>query len=214
MFSRHTIRSRGTVCWSAEHEGQRYIIKDYWRAEGRACESMLLKKLACIKGVGQMFAFQDDRESIKAGRGFKDAEVMDPDNSKAQPVLNRWHTRIVMPRYGETLEKAKSARQLLCAVRDAFQGEYYLSVVSVRGNTTYNMPISHRDSLLQQDILHRDISFANLLLSSYEESGVLIDWDLAKEISELFKNANTEGDSRTVRISFYDCPAHFSFGLL
>ncbi|KAJ7638122.1 hypothetical protein B0H17DRAFT_1106206 [Mycena rosella] len=76
MFSRRTIRSRGTVCWIAEHAGQQYIIKGYWRADGRAHESAFLKELAGVKGVGQMFAFADDRDSIKAGRGFGDEETM------------------------------------------------------------------------------------------------------------------------------------------
>ncbi|KAJ7183240.1 hypothetical protein C8R46DRAFT_1344120 [Mycena filopes] len=177
VFSRRTIRSRGTVCWSAEYRGRQYIVKDYWRAEGRARESEFLKELVGIKGVGQMFAYNDDRESVKAQRGFKDDEVMTSD-SEERTVLSRWFTRLVLPKYGDTLEKARSARQLLCAIRDIVQG--------------------HRDSLGVKGILHRDISFANLLLSPDEDaSGVLIDWDLAKKMKELIAGHSVEGDSRT-----------------
>ncbi|KAJ7510464.1 hypothetical protein B0H11DRAFT_2269829 [Mycena galericulata] len=156
VFSRRTIRSRGTVCWSAEYEGQKFIVKDYWRADGRARESFFLKELTGVKGVGQMFTFADDRESIRAGRGF----------TKAEDIM-----------YGETLEKARSARQLLCALQDIIAG--------------------HFESAVDRGILHRDISFGNLLLSPYKSCGVVIDWDLAKKMELLIAGHATEHDSRT-----------------
>ncbi|KAJ7075163.1 hypothetical protein B0H15DRAFT_867716 [Mycena belliarum] len=177
VFARRTIRSRGTVCWDAEYKGQHYIIKDYWRADGRAYESAFLKKLAGIKGVGQMLAFDDDRETIKAGRGFDVAEEMYSHSTNLR-VLDRSFMRIVLRKYGGTLEKAACARDLLCAIRDIVAG--------------------HRDGLLEQDILHRDISFSNIRLSPYEpEKGVVIDWDLAKEMKTLLAGTVTEDDSRT-----------------
>ncbi|KAJ7075161.1 hypothetical protein B0H15DRAFT_956728 [Mycena belliarum] len=177
VFARRTIRSRGTVCWDAEYKGQHYIIKDYWRADGRAYESAFLKKLAGIKGVGQMLAFDDDRDTIKAGRGF-DVDTDMFSDSKNIRVLDRSFMRIVLRKYGDTLEKAACARDLLCAIRDIVAG--------------------HRDGLLEQDILHRDISFSNIRLSPYEpEKGVVIDWDLAKEMKTLLAGTVTEDDSRT-----------------
>lgn len=80
IFSRRTIRSRGTVCWTARYKGEYYIIKDYWCAEGRAQESAFLKDLAGIRGVGQMLTYDDDRESVK--EGFLDAEVMKSDTQQ------------------------------------------------------------------------------------------------------------------------------------
>ncbi|KAJ7075153.1 hypothetical protein B0H15DRAFT_867661 [Mycena belliarum] len=177
VFARRTIRSRGTVCWDAEYQGQHYIIKDYWRADGRAYESAFLKKLAGVKGVGQMFAFDDDRETIKAGRGFDVAEEMFSHSTNLR-VLDRSLMRIVLPKYGDTLEKAPSARELLCAVRDIVAG--------------------HREASMEKEILHRDISFSNIRLSPYDpERGVVIDWDLAKEMTVLLAGEATDGDSRT-----------------
>ncbi|KAJ7690134.1 hypothetical protein B0H17DRAFT_596366 [Mycena rosella] len=176
MFFRRTIRSRGTVCWIAEHAGQQYIIKDYWRADDCTRESAFLKELTGVKGVGQMFAFDDDRDSIKTGRGFGEEETMISDGQPKR-LLNKWFMRLVLPKYGDTLERARSASHLLCAVRDIVKG--------------------HRDSLMLKRILHRDISFANLLLSSCDTYGVLIDWDLAKHIEELITGQGTDGDSRT-----------------
>ncbi|KAJ7645373.1 hypothetical protein B0H17DRAFT_450013 [Mycena rosella] len=176
MFSRRTIRSRGTVCWIAKHAGQEYVIKDYWRADGRAHESAFLKDFVGVKGVGQMFAFNDERDSIKAGRGFGEQEIMTSD-AQSKCVLNRWFMRLVLPQYGDTLEKATSASHLLCAVRDIVRG--------------------HRDSLVLKGILHRDISFTNLLLSFHETHGVVIDWDLAKEMEKVIQDQGIDDDSRT-----------------
>ncbi|KAJ6468351.1 hypothetical protein C8R45DRAFT_467853 [Mycena sanguinolenta] len=178
LFSRRTIRSRGTVCWSAKYQGQSYIVKDYWCAEGRTAESDYLRQLTGVPGAAQIFTFEKDRESIKAQRGFADTEKMQSDGEEQKPVLGRSLMRVVLPRYGETLEKAKSAHQLLCAIRDIVR--------------------AHRDCLTEKGILHRDISLNNVLLSPYNDScGVIIDWDLARKMADLIDGKSTEDDSRT-----------------
>ncbi|KAF7375254.1 hypothetical protein MSAN_00412100 [Mycena sanguinolenta] len=174
LFSRRTIRSRGTVCWSAKYNGQPYIVKDYWCAEGRDAESDFLKQLAGVSGVAQIFTFEKDRELIKTQRGFEDKEVMKPDEEGHKPVPGRSLMRVVLPRYGATLEQAESANQLLCAICDI------------------------RIATADKGILHRDISLNNLLLSPYEDSrGVIIDWDLAKKMDDLIDGKSTKDDSRT-----------------
>ncbi|KAJ7220134.1 hypothetical protein GGX14DRAFT_355215, partial [Mycena pura] len=181
LFSRRTIRSRGTVCWVATYNDEQYIVKDYWRADGRLCESEFLRSLVNIKGVGQMLTYVDDRDSIKLGRGL---ESMISDSGA--PVADRSFMRVVVRKYGETLEKATSARHLLCAVRDIVEG--------------------HRDSLLELDTLHRDISFNNLLLSltADDARGVIIDWDMAKRMSDLVREQGrgTDGDLRTGTMAY------------
>ncbi|KAJ7510469.1 hypothetical protein B0H11DRAFT_2269833 [Mycena galericulata] len=178
VFSRRTIRSRGTVCWSAEYEGQKFIVKDYWRADGRARESSFLKELTGVKGVGQMFTFADDRESIRAGRGFTKADDLMTSDRQAQHVLDRWLTRT----------RSSQVR------RDAGEG-------SVCSPPALRSPGhrcgTFRKRLSTRGILHRDISFGNLLLSPYESCGVVIDWDLAKKMEHLIAGHTTDGDSRT-----------------
>ncbi|KAJ7273162.1 hypothetical protein C8J57DRAFT_1063731, partial [Mycena rebaudengoi] len=173
MFSRHMIRSRGTVCWIATHGGKQYVIKDYWRADGRAYESCFLKELVGIKGCLHTMTTGTER-------GFKIADVMMSDDAGTH-VLDRWLTRLVLSKYGDTLEKATSPRQLLCAIRDIIKAGHY-------------------GGLVEKGILHRDISFSNLLLSPYDLSAVcavIIDWDLAKKMADLMAKQGTEGDSRT-----------------
>ncbi|KAJ7220158.1 hypothetical protein GGX14DRAFT_515551, partial [Mycena pura] len=176
LFSRRTIRSRGTVCWVGTYNDEQYIVKDYWRADGRLCESEFLRGLVNIKGVGQMLTYVDDRDSIKLGRGL---ESMISDSGA--PVADRSFMRVVVQKYGETLEKATSAHHLLCAVRDIVEG--------------------HRDSLLKVDTLHRDLSFNNLLLTlpADDACGVIIDWDMATGMTDLVREQGrgTDGDLRT-----------------
>ncbi|KAJ6577466.1 hypothetical protein B0H19DRAFT_932671 [Mycena capillaripes] len=167
LFARRTIRSRGTVCWRVRYGNRELLVKDYWGVDARVRESEFLKELAGIKGIGQMFAFTNERYSTFSLRGFKAGSRVLSDTQHLVP--NRVFTRLALQMYGLTLNAATSARQLLCR---------------------------HRDAFLQKDILNRDISFNNLLLASREsDSGVLIDFDMAKKMQAI--SATTEGDSRT-----------------
>ncbi|KAJ7509697.1 hypothetical protein B0H11DRAFT_2270088 [Mycena galericulata] len=176
LFARHTIRSRGTVCWRVMREGREFLIKDYWGVDKRTRESEFLKEVAGTKGVGQMYAFADDRESTCHLRGFEPGSRMMSTTETFVP--NRSLSRLALEMYMDTLNTATSAHQLLSAVRDIVSG--------------------HRDALLSKGILHRDISLDNLLLSPKEnESGVLIDFDMAKKTQDILSNIGTVGDSRT-----------------
>ncbi|KAJ6612660.1 hypothetical protein B0H10DRAFT_284102 [Mycena sp. CBHHK59/15] len=180
-FARRTIRSRGTICWDAvcttpRYEGRRFIIKDYWGAAERTRESVFLKQLAGIKGVGQMFAYQNDRKFTHQIFGFAlESQML---STTDVTVPNRSLTRLVLEKYGNHLNFATSAHQLLYAVRDAVAG--------------------HANALFVHGILHRDISIGNFLLSPKEgEAGVVIDFDMAKNMQEIIAGNSTEGDSRT-----------------
>ncbi|KAJ7056656.1 hypothetical protein C8F01DRAFT_357602 [Mycena amicta] len=159
-FVRPSIRGRGTVCWSGEHLGRRYIVKDYWRTDGRDCESEYLKDLTGVRGVGQMFAFQNNRQSLLQNRGLASGVATeDPSFS------DHWFMRIVTLEYGPTLKYAEP-RELVQAIIDVAE--------------------AHRTALIDKDILHRDISFENIRLSPYPgETAVLIDWDMAKRMKDV-----------------------------
>ncbi|KAF7321848.1 Mitochondrial ATPase [Mycena kentingensis (nom. inval.)] len=184
-FQRRTIRSRGTVCWRATLNGVTYIVKDYWRAEDRAKESGVLKDLVGIKGIVQMFLFEDDRANVKALRGIE-AGVMTPDSFKApgssSVVPNRFFTRVITREYGGTLETASCAHQFLCAVLDIIEG---------LGHAALDLDAEKR-------ALQADVSLLNLRLSYEEgECGAIIDWDLAKRVQDLIDGKEGPNDKRT-----------------
>ncbi|KAJ7672156.1 hypothetical protein DFH06DRAFT_87156 [Mycena polygramma] len=175
FFARRTIRSRGTICWRVQYGGRQYLVKDYWGVAARTPESVYLKDAAMIKGIGRLHAYEDNRDSTYALRGFAADGPLYSDTEEKCLVPNRIFTRLVLRMYGRTLNNAPSGLHLLRAVRDIVSG--------------------HREILLQKDILHRDISFNNLLLAYGAEDGVLIDFDMAKKLAEIMDN--TKGDSRT-----------------
>ncbi|KAJ7672154.1 hypothetical protein DFH06DRAFT_87101 [Mycena polygramma] len=175
LFERRTIRSRGTICWRVQYKGRQLLVKDYWGVASRSLESDFLKVVAMIKGIGQLYAFQNNRDSTYGLRGFSADAALHSDIDSSCLVPNRISTRLVLRIYGSTLNKASSGLQLLRAVRDIVCG--------------------HRDVFLEKKILHRDISFDNLLLASGVEDGVLIDFDMAKTLAEIMDKA--KGDSRT-----------------
>ncbi|CAK5269302.1 unnamed protein product [Mycena citricolor] len=156
VFSRRTIRPRGTVCWVGTHDGEEYFIKDYWRAEGRTSESIFLYDLAGIDGVAQMFIRQRDIKATHTGRSGV----------------------AVTLRYAGTLETTASLREFL-GTRSIVRG--------------------HKAALVDKGILHRDISFTNLLLSGRPWAhSVIIDWDMAVYIKDMQCRVVTEEDARTV----------------
>ncbi|KAF8495191.1 hypothetical protein F5888DRAFT_1907941 [Russula emetica] len=73
------------------------------------------------------------------------------------------HYRLVLETLGQPLNTFKSTRQLCEAIRDAI--------------------VAHTAAYKRARILHRDISSANILITD-SGSGMLIDWDLSKEIKE------------------------------
>nr|GAT55630.1 predicted protein [Mycena chlorophos] len=182
IFARRTIRSRGTVCWRGTHGGKVFVIKTYWRGEGRSCESQFLRDFIGIKGVPQLLAFEDGGETIKTLRGLPIAEDMIADCKPPRVVVNRTFTRIVIPEYGGTLEQATCAHHFVCAVRD---------IVIAHRHIATSLPEAKR-------VLQADISPANLRLAYGEgELGVLIDFDLAKRISHLVDGSAETVDVRT-----------------
>ncbi|KAF7294603.1 hypothetical protein MIND_00996900 [Mycena indigotica] len=201
IFARRTIRSRATVCWRATYEGVSYVIKDYWRGDGRVYESEILQDLVGITGIGQMLCYENDRFSVTGLRGFSDGEAMKhdgiPSSDGPATVTNRFLMRIVVVEYGGTLETAVSAHQFLCAVRDI-----------VKGHRAATLRLAEEKRVLQSDI-----SLLNLRLAydKPDECGVIIDWDLAKRMARLIAGTGEALDFRTgtqiyqsVRVLFGD----------
>ncbi|KAJ6608691.1 hypothetical protein B0H10DRAFT_2067034 [Mycena sp. CBHHK59/15] len=67
-----------------------------------------------------MVSFLNEKNGVKQSRGFEDGSQMV--STTAHPVLDRFFTRLVLPRYGGNFVQGKSDHQLLCALRDAVTG--------------------------------------------------------------------------------------------
>nr|GAT56725.1 predicted protein [Mycena chlorophos] len=183
LFYRHSIRSRGTVCWLATCEkwpGVSCVVKDYWRATERVTESEFLRTLSAVKGVGQMFAYQNDRETVCE---LRKVDAMPVPTDEEATITDRSFMRVVVRDYPYTLDQALSPRELLEAVVDIVDG--------------------HSVAVLDHDLLQRDISHTNLRLSlDTDVKGAIIDWDLAKDIQN---QKLTKGDLRTGTQAFKSC---------
>jgi len=59
-LNRSSIFGRGTTCWYVEDaDGEKFIVKDYWRASARPKEANILLAGSGLSGVGQVYAYQD-----------------------------------------------------------------------------------------------------------------------------------------------------------
>ncbi|CAK5275505.1 unnamed protein product [Mycena citricolor] len=175
-FARRTIRSRGTVCWAVRDvkTNKQYLVKIAWPASGRVLEPDMLKQVSGVKGMGQMYAYVEPTLEATAF----DLRLMTAKQREDTGILNRFHVLLVLEFYGSTLNTAETAVQLLRAIRNIVKG--------------------HRESVLDKGVMHRDISFHNILLSSIEAHGeaVLIDLDTAKLLDHLLEMIDVAGDFR------------------
>ncbi|KAJ2914981.1 hypothetical protein MD484_g5413, partial [Candolleomyces efflorescens] len=161
FFSRSQLHGRGTTCWvvSDPATGETLLVKDAWKSDDRTSEHVHLQEASGLPGVAQMISCEPDRGQIKHLRSV--------DQDESITFKNRIETRVVMKCYNHSVVCFTTARQLLCALRDAIAG--------------------HRN-LFKKGILHRDVSIHNILLgipgAKPGERGILIDLDMATRCDE------------------------------
>ncbi|KAF6760722.1 hypothetical protein DFP72DRAFT_881339 [Ephemerocybe angulata] len=163
-FVRTQIKGRGTTCWHATDpkSGRDVFIKDAWRAISKISEYSYLQAAQGVEGVAQMVSFQDDCATTKDYR---------PGAMDSVSFEHKTKSRLVVVRYGKSIEHFTSRYQAIAALRDAI--------------------VAHR-ILLSKSILHRDIAMQNILLGAENASpgsrGILIDLDMAtwtfKDVTE------------------------------
>ncbi|PPR02172.1 hypothetical protein CVT24_011360 [Panaeolus cyanescens] len=160
MYDTH-ISGRGTYIWRVEDEsGRERVIKHMWRdlpssrAHSQVAELELLKMVKGMDGVIQIIASSPEY-SMFDDRGFE------PD----QPFQgnDRLASFIVMESYGGIITEFSSPLHLLQILRDAIAGH---------------------QSLWRKGIIHRDVSFNNILQGKtgapVGKIGVLIDLDMSR----------------------------------
>ncbi|KAF7300650.1 hypothetical protein HMN09_00950500 [Mycena chlorophos] len=189
LFFRRTIVSRGTKCWGVKDatSGAEFYLKDYWMADKRTAETIFLEKLRGVFGVAELHYFQTDIATVYEQRLRKADEDLPrtySNNGVRQSVNNRSLMRLVLKRYAGALSDAPCALHFLRAIRD--------------------IVIGHRLAFIDRDVLHRDISFNNILITQECLDGsddgsrpyaVLIDFDMA--FSALIGRDAAEGKTGT-----------------
>ncbi|KAF5341243.1 hypothetical protein D9611_005958 [Ephemerocybe angulata] len=163
-FVRPEIKSRGTTCWHAidPRNGQDVFVKDAWRLTNKTSEYDYLQIAQGIDGVVQIISFQDDCATTKDYR---------PTALVPETFKHKTKSRLIVHRYGKSIEHFSSRSQAIGALRDVI--------------------VAHR-ALLSKSVLHRDVAVQNILLGPEDappgRRGVLIDLDMAtwtfKDVSE------------------------------
>jgi hypothetical protein len=108
------------------------------------------------------------------------------------------HYRIVLDTIGIPLEQFKCSRDMVRAIRASLIGEFFGSrnvCFTLMDDVT---TIAHEAAYTRCGILHRDISPSNILISDNVDGGLLIDWDLCKNVNSTEHKARCA--ARTVRI--------------
>lgn len=121
-FLSHSIRGRGTTCWSVTHPdgGKRLLIKDAWHSETRNSECACLDTAKDLQGVVKMVSYQDD---LAHTDDFRPASYVG-----LRDYRNRSKLRIVMEAYGESISQFKTRYQLVAALKDAIGGMSFVII--------------------------------------------------------------------------------------
>ncbi|GLB40041.1 putative other 1 protein kinase [Lyophyllum shimeji] len=174
--------------------GKRYFLKDTWRVRGLGSEAAILRELQAagvqyippllcggdITGdvtMTQLY-IHDELETEGEGSGAEHDGPADRSSDRTR-IAQRFHHRFVVDFIGRPISQVSSSRHLLQAVSQAFT--------------------AHRHAYECCKTVHRDISANNILINDRGE-GVLNDWDLAKQESEL-----TADEGRTGTWQFMSC---------
>ncbi|CAA7264864.1 unnamed protein product [Cyclocybe aegerita] len=160
LFTRRSIKGRGTCCWSAQGRRHHLLVKDSWHHPSRTPETIFLEALVDLDGVVQMVAYESD------GTKISEFPVFDwlSDEEKEQNIRDRVFSRVVLRWSGRGLTKFESRMEILTTLRDAIAGH---------------------QKMLDKGILHRDVSINNVVIGKHRDKGkvgtrgVLIDLDMA-----------------------------------
>ncbi|KAH8917615.1 hypothetical protein BT69DRAFT_1226588 [Atractiella rhizophila] len=166
IFRHNQPVGRGTRCFEAYDPEQKRLVllKDTWRHSEYRSEGEVYPELHAHKvpNILQVVA-----EGDVTGK-FQRVKLSADDKDKREMV----HYRLVLNKVGRSLNKFRSSYELVKGFSDAFEASWvgYSSLAAW-------------DNL---GMLHRDVSFGNIILGPVEEEpkGYLIDWEFAKKKSD------------------------------
>ncbi|KAA8893951.1 hypothetical protein FN846DRAFT_461077 [Sphaerosporella brunnea] len=217
MAQRWAIITSTAMCSRARLWGTEdwtYVVKDQWRVPERGLEGDLISQCCCGDPIGlPRCAWHSDMLVLRDGSPAReDIEFLRP-SAASTPVTNRRsaddasafdshyllragcelrnrvHTRLLISPAGLSLNWFGTYTNLLTALRDAVEG--------------------HCHMVYQHQILHRDVSVNNVILTTAPDAGgnlitggALIDFDLA------ISTTRTASSGATQRIGTFDFMAH------
>ncbi|PPQ75188.1 hypothetical protein CVT24_010128 [Panaeolus cyanescens] len=181
-FADRLLVDRATMCWVVKDSaGKHYLLKQQFSDVKRPTEGKLLKGVD-VPAIAKVY-FEQRYEKMSTSRGIR---APFPDT-----FYDRVMVRSIFDLYGQPIDAAVSRIALLMALHDTISG--------------------HRDLWLKHNILHRDISFGNILYAKEENHwkpkiplqrphGILIDFDLGirydpKQPREKYQVANQTGST-------------------
>ncbi|KAF9035601.1 hypothetical protein BJ165DRAFT_1533585 [Panaeolus papilionaceus] len=175
---------RATMCWIVEDKsGNRFLLKQQFSDVKRLTEGTFLKGVD-TPGIMKIH-FEQRYEKVSTSRGERKPY---PDS-----FYDRVMVRSILDLYGAPIDLVKSRLGLLLAMHDVIAG--------------------HRDLWLKHNVLHRDISFGNILYADIEANatnaveptrphGVLIDFDLSLHYDPKLPRDKYEVANQTGTTSF------------
>ncbi|KZT18272.1 hypothetical protein NEOLEDRAFT_1033452, partial [Neolentinus lepideus HHB14362 ss-1] len=173
---------RGTRCYVAAdlETGNCVFLQDSWRydVDGMSQEGAIYKVLndKGVSNIAQVLCHGDVRDQATVTADYVNASWA----LETRTLSKHKHYRIVLDAVGRTLDKASSSRAIVKAIRDIL--------------------VAHKEAYEKAGILHRDLSFHNIVLIGDEnnERGILIDWDLSRSLKSLDEeNARVRGRTGT-----------------
>lgn len=119
---------------------------------------------------------------------------------RTEGLQRHQHYRLVLREIGHNLWEFSHIREVCQAIYEALRGQS-LSIVAFPSTFSLTLTwiyVVHRVALDQFGILHRDISLGNILIGE-DGHGLLIDWDLARQVPRPGNTLEDEQDEVAIR---------------
>lgn len=152
-FISDMVRGRGTVCFRARREGVEYAIKDAWMDTALPhSEADMLRAATGVTGIPILVEELVLRINGRTDSTSWPRECIPMSHKSMDSLMKlevREHHRLVLMPFASPLITFKSKIELLTILHDAIK--------------------SHRDLVVQKQILHRDISIRNIMIHRVTE---------------------------------------------
>ena len=199
----HSLIGRSTRAWKVFDVTEERVafLKDTWRidADDIDPEGLTYRKLHenNVSNIPTVDASGD-----VGGKTMTQSLTDEPWSKVKEKVTGHIHYRLVLKEVGISLKLFRNTKQLVIVVRDCIIGK---TLLTVRG---FGLIIvtALGEALSKANILHRDFSVGNAIIVLDENGdfvrGLLIDWDLSKDIDKMNARRRDRTVGSSIMISF------------